>query len=170
MAEEVYMPLPDATRQALIRFLREAWDNDGAEGESVHRLCDELDWYIGERLRADVAEAAARPGETSHQDTTGEWCTPCNGCGVDTSDHGEGEPHTWKDCAEEWKRQAEAAWASDAHEIADACRQWVVDTCSCHFCDYPNGDGVGSTEDPASWRHGAACPLALVVSKTEGEK
>lgn len=42
----VYRPMSDDVRAALITFARETWRNNGAEGETVHRLCDELEHYV----------------------------------------------------------------------------------------------------------------------------
>lgn len=44
-----YRPMPDEIRENLIRFARETWRNDGAEGETVHRLCDELEHLVAYR-------------------------------------------------------------------------------------------------------------------------
>lgn len=44
-----YRPMPNEIRENLIRFARETWRNDGDEGETVHRLCDELERFVGDR-------------------------------------------------------------------------------------------------------------------------
>lgn len=36
-------PLPDAVIGGLVAFARKTWRDDGAEGETVHRLCDEIE-------------------------------------------------------------------------------------------------------------------------------
>lgn len=41
----VYRPMSDDVRASLIAFARKTWWNNGAEGETVHRLCDELEHY-----------------------------------------------------------------------------------------------------------------------------
>lgn len=58
--ELVARPTPaDGAVLGAIAFLRENWkNNDGAEGESVKIVCDEL-----ERLRALVAASAPAPSE-----------------------------------------------------------------------------------------------------------
>jgi len=48
-----YRPMPDEIRENLLRFARETWRNDGAEGETVHRLCDEMECAVRERNAAE---------------------------------------------------------------------------------------------------------------------
>lgn len=43
---------PRPPMEGVIAFLREAWRNDGAEGESVHALCDEVEQLRSERDKA----------------------------------------------------------------------------------------------------------------------
>lgn len=47
-----------------VQFLRENWRNDGAEGESVHLVCDALETYAGkaESLQYRLNEDAGRAG------------------------------------------------------------------------------------------------------------
>lgn len=47
-------PMPVGVLQSMLAFMRQNWTNDGAEGEAVHLLCNELE------RRLDLEEAAAK--------------------------------------------------------------------------------------------------------------
>ncbi len=66
-------PVPDATRlRAAAEFMREAWHNDGAEGETAHLLANGVDALLAYAARVtverDASVARAEAAQAEHDD------------------------------------------------------------------------------------------------------
>lgn len=75
--------LVDSTIHGAIEFARKTWQRDGAEGDTVHALCDELE-------RRLLGPPIVREPNTE----AGDFNEVCSCCGRE-----DGLPHTWEQCA-----------------------------------------------------------------------
>jgi hypothetical protein len=105
-----YKPRPIDEVEGAIKFARENFCNDGAEGETVHLLCDELQVALRDLavLRAELKAATECPTHYESNGEAGDGQTVCDYCGTEVDDDG----HQWPDCV---KCLTETLQASNAH-------------------------------------------------------